>query len=90
MQVQLEHIQDNTHVDKKTTSQSTAAVRESGSNCGYALDISGKVMDNSAYKGQGKTAEEVMQEVGQQDVACQRNYMAVMSNTMSDEDFSKL
>lgn len=31
-----------------------------------------------------------MQEAGQQEVACQRNYMAVMSNIMSDEDFSKL
>ena len=90
MQVQLEHIQDNTHVDKKTTSQNTPTAKESGSISGYSLDISGKVMDNSAYKGQGKTAEEVMQEAGQQEVACQRNYMAVMSNIMSDEDFSKL
>jgi len=90
MQVQLEHIQDNTHVDKKTTSQNTSTVKESGSISGYSLDISGKVMDNSAYKGQGKTAEEVMQEAGQQEVACQRDYMAVMSNIMSDEDFSKL
>jgi hypothetical protein len=57
---------------------------------GYALDISDTVMDNNAYKGQGKTAEEVMQNAGNIDVATQRDYMTVMSNTMSEEDFSKL
>lgn len=56
----------------------------------FALDISGTVMDNTAYEGQGKTAEDVMQDAGQMDVATQKNYMAVMSNIMSDEDFAKL
>lgn len=56
----------------------------------FALDISGTVMDNSAYAGHGRTAEEVMQEAGQQDITARRNYMAVMSNSMSDEDFAKL
>lgn len=57
---------------------------------GYALDISDTVMDNNAYKGHGKTAEEVMQNAGNIDVATQRDYMTVMSNTMSEEDFSRL
>lgn len=56
----------------------------------FTLDISGTVMDNTAYEGHGKTAEDVMQDAGQIDVATQKNYMAVMSNTMSDEDFAKL
>ncbi len=56
----------------------------------FALDISGTVMDNSAYAGHGRTAEEVMQEAGTQDITARRNYMAVMSNSMSDEDFAKL
>lgn len=56
----------------------------------FAVDISGTVMDNTAYEGQGKTAEDVMLDAGQIDVATQKNYMAVMSNTMSDEDFAKL
>ena len=55
-----------------------------------ALDISGSVMDNNAYAGQGKTAEDVMQEAGAEDIVARRNYMAVMSNTMSKEDFAKL
>ena len=57
---------------------------------GFALDISGTVMDNSAYACHGRTAEEVMQNAGQQDITARRNYMAVMSNSMSDEDFAKL
>lgn len=70
------------HVDKTAASQNHTSV--------FALDISGTVMDNTAYEGQGKTAEDVMQNAGQIDVATQKNYMAVMSNTMSDEDFAKL
>lgn len=69
-------------VDKATTSHVGSKV--------FALDISGTVMDNTAYEGHGKTTEDVMQDAGQVDVATQKNYMAVMSNTMSDEDFAKL
>ena len=71
------------NVDRATTSQ----VNSKGV---FALDISGTVMDNTAYEGQGKTAEDVMQNAGLIDVTTQKNYMAVMSNTMSDEDFAKL
>lgn len=56
----------------------------------YALDISGTVMDNTAYGFQGRTAEEVMQEAANQDVELLRDYMTVMSNSMSEEDFAKL
>ncbi len=65
-------------------------IKETGNKEVFALDISGTVMDNTAYEGHGKTVEDVMQDAGQMDVATQRNYMAVMSNTMSDEDFAKL
>jgi len=56
----------------------------------FALDISGTSLDNNAYGEKGKSIEDVMLDAGQMDVAAQRNYMAVMSNTMSDEDFAKL
>lgn len=56
----------------------------------YQLDISGIVMDDAAYKSQGMTMDEVMQEVGNKDVTTQKNYMIVMSNSMSPEDFKKL
>lgn len=79
-----------TNVDRATTSNSGSRIKETSSKGVFALDISGTVMDNTAYEGQGKTAEDVMQDAGQIDVATQRNYMAVMSNTMSDEDFARL
>ena len=73
----------HSNVDRVTTSH----VNSKGV---FALDISGTVMDNTAYEGQGKTTEDVMQDAGLIDVTTQKNYMAVMSNTMSDEDFAKL
>jgi len=59
-------------------------------NNGIALDISGKVRDNEAYKVHGRTMEEVMQAAQATDVAVQEDYMTVMSNSMSGEDFAKL
>jgi len=79
-----------TNVGRETTSHRTPHGTEKSENSGFALDISGTVMDNSAYAGHGRTAEEVMLEAGQEDITARRNYMAVMSNTMSDEDFAKL
>ena len=80
------------------TTYRTAAPNGNRQAGGYALDISGKVTDNTAYglkgnhsrRGQGRTAEEVMQAAGNMDVAQYRDYMTVMSNSMSDEDFAKL
>ena len=83
-------IPTHSNVGRETTiyqgSESTGKVRTEN----FALDISGTVMDNSAYAGHGRTAEEVMQEAGSQDITARRNYMAVMSNSMSDEDFARL
>lgn len=90
---------DNTpssNVDKVTTAYQTAAQAAGKAAGGYALDISGKVTDNTAYGVykshgvHGRTAEEVMQAAGGWDISLYRNYMTVMSNSMSDEDFAKL
>lgn len=83
-------VRNHTNVDRETTTYRAAEDTGKVSARGFALDISGTVMDNSAYAGHGRTAEEVMQEAGQQDLTARRNYMAVMSNSMSDEDFAKL
>ena len=82
--------QVHTNAGSRTTSYRTPQETAKAESGGFALDISGTVMDNSAYAGHGRTAEEIMLEAGQQDITAQRNYMAVMSNTMSDEDFAKL
>ncbi|MCR5688309.1 MAG: DUF6240 domain-containing protein [Lachnospiraceae bacterium] len=58
---------------------------------GFSLDITGKVTENAAYgKEDLKTAEEVAQSAAMADVSVQRDYMAVMSCSMSDEDFAEL
>lgn len=74
----------------KPHAERAAAATQAGSKGVFALDISGTALDNNAYEEQGKTIEEVMQEAGQTDVATQKDYMIVMSNVMSDEDFAKL
>lgn len=78
------------NVDKVTTSYQNTRTQKQEKTDGYAIDISDTVMDNVAYQVQGRTAEEVMQQAGSQDVALQRNYMAVMSNSMSDEEFAEM
>lgn len=86
----------SSNVDKATTAYKTASFAREKQESGYALDISLKVTDNAAYgfaksRGvHGRTAEEVMQAAGGSDVTLYRNYMTVMSNSMSDEDFAKL
>jgi len=54
------------------------------------IDISSIVMDDEAYKGQGMTVKDVMQEAGEMNVSTLRDYMTVMSNFMSDEDYASL
>ena len=91
MKITFDNNNTNQNVDKVTTTpyRDTRAEKTTAAGA-FALDISGTVMDNTAYKGQGKTAEEVMQDAGQTDVAVQRDYMTVMSNTMSEEDYNRL
>lgn len=90
MNISFDKISNNPNVDKVTTAYGNAA-RETENKGGiYTVDISGMVMDNNAYTGHGRTAEDVMQEAGCEDLTWQRNYMVVMSNSMSDEDFAKL
>ncbi len=80
--------QQNT--ERVTTANSSTRTQERERTGAFTADISGTVMDNNAYGVQGRTAEDVMQDAQGTDVATQRNYMAVMSNSMSTEDFSKL
>ncbi len=90
MKITFDHTDANRNVDRATTAYRDIRAPRTGRTDDYALDISGTVMDNNAYGGHGKTAEEVMQDAGLIDVATQRDYMTVMSNTMSEEDFARL
>lgn len=98
MKIDFNYLNQTTNADKEvnTRENSAAAVRRTETGSGYQLDISGIVMDNAAYslrqkQGHGKTLEECMQEIGQQDsVALLHNYLAVMSNSLSAEDLGKM
>lgn len=57
---------------------------------GYAVDISGKIRDNDAYREHGRCVEDIMQQAQSEDVAVQKNYMAVMSHSMSVKDYVQL
>ena len=57
----------------------------------YAIDISGTVMDNNAYGDHGRSIKDVMQSFDAQvDPGVQRDYMTVMSNILSTEDYNKM
>lgn len=56
----------------------------------YALDITDKVMDDKAYQGQGATVEDIMQQAQNTNVQSQKDFMLVMSNSVSGEDLQKM
>lgn len=78
------------NTDKVTKISKTAVPQTKGAQNGISLDISAKVTDNEAYGIHGRNAEEVMQSAASEDITQYRNYMAVMSNSMSEEDFAEL
>ena len=93
MRVDLQNINQNVDTEKTAYrvpgQENDARMAEFAS--GYMLDIMGSVTDNLTYEDDGlKSAQDFMQEAGRLDVTQQRNYMAVMSNSMSTEDFAKL
>ena len=90
MRITFQNMTTDHTADNQKTVNKEPAVQRIGINAGYAVDISGTVTDNSAYKGQGKTTEEVMQQAGATNVALMQDYMTVMSNILSDEDYAKL
>ncbi len=91
MKINLDAKNQDPNVDKITTSKNAPSYQKNNIKGAIALDISGIVMDNKAYGVHGRTAEEVMQSAdAQYDVTLQRNYLTVMSNSMSGEDFYKM
>lgn len=83
------HVNDMEHITygKPASDGSGMRTRE----LGFSLDITGKPSENAAYgKKDLKSAQDIAQIAGMTDVSLQRDYMAVMSNSMSDEDFAEL
>ena len=91
MKINFDLLNQKQNVDKTTTSKETPTANKVNRTGVFAVDISGTVMDNKAYGDHGRTTEDVMQAADSQfDVSLQRNYLTVMSNSMSAEDFNKM
>lgn len=91
MNVQLEGIGQGNVIDNgRTISYGTAKMSGTDVKSGYTLDISGAVTDNSAYAGHGRTTEDIVCDAMTTEAALQSQYLTVMSNSVSEEDFAKL
>jgi len=93
MNIDLINASEKSNVINRTkySSQPSENARIADQLAGYSLDITGKVTENAAYgKENLLSADDIADKAGLVDVSTQRNYMAVMSNSMSDEDFSEL
>lgn len=90
MKINFESTNQNQNVDNSKITYSAPYTRSIRVQRGFQLDISGAVMDNKAYGGQGMTTEDVMSKIGNLDITNKRNYMAIMSNSMSAKDLEKL
>lgn len=92
MKITFDTWNQNPAMDKVTTSQEAPVFYKGQQTPGaYALDISGTVMDNKAYGDHGRSTKDVMQSFdAQMDISVQRDYMTVMSNILSTEDFNTM
>ncbi len=59
------------------------------SNAGYALDLDKSGFTDNAYKNPTRSMEDVAQMAQNTDATLQHNYMALLSNTVSEEDYGK-
>ncbi len=76
--------------DRTTAYKATADSLQVG-NSGYSLDITdNKVMDDKAYQGHGLTAQDIMSKAGNTNVKAQKDFMIVMSNSVSGADLGKM
>lgn len=75
----------------RTTAYKTTADSLQVGNSGYSLDITdNKVMDDKAYQGHGLTTQDIMSKAGNTNVKAQKDFMIVMSNSVSGEDLGKM
>ncbi len=59
------------------------------SKTGYALDIDASGFTDNAYADHSRSAEDIKQVAENTDVQNRHNFMALLSNTMSEEDYAK-
>lgn len=92
MIITFDQVGTNRNVDNTVgvTSHSNTSKTVETERSDFQLGIADKVMDNEVYGSHGKTMEAVMQQAQLQDVTVQKNFMTVMSNSVSGEDLKEM
>lgn len=99
MRISFEQVKEQGIQGKAGMDQSHMPVQErdekakkAGAGDAYAVHIGGQDArtQGGTYKKEDMTAEEISMQAGQMDLDVQKMYMAVMSNSMSEEDFNKM
>ena len=91
MIVSLEQNNPNIQAEKISTSATPREnVKNTGTVSGVSVDLYAGKSSNDAYKDTPKTREDIVEDALQMDVKANSDYRVVMSNCMSDEDFSRL
>lgn len=94
MKITFDNAEQNRSVDKgyggNTSTYRATEVSHHTTTSGVQVDIADRVMDNGAYRSQGKTMEDVMQDAQSEDAAVQKNFMTVMSHSVSGEDLKEM
>ena len=91
MIVSLDNNNSNIQAEKAVTAQGVKDVpKNSGSVSGVSVDLFVSGNDNDAYKGVPKNQKDIEADATMMDVKANSDYRIVMSNCMSDEDFSRL
>ena len=91
MIVSLDQNNQSIQPEKMTVSHITReTVKNTGAVSGVSVDLYVNGNNNDAYKGAPKNKEDILKDASFMDVQTNSDYRVVMSNCMSDEDFSRL
>lgn len=90
MKISFDMMKTNENTEQNKTSKEIEKPIKNNFRGGISLDFSGQRSGNKAYGNHGKTVAEFSAQAEQTDLNIQKNYMAIMSNSMSQEDFAKL
>ena len=91
MIVSLDQNNQNIQTEKMPVSHTPReTVKNTGAVSGVSVDLYVNGNNNDAYKGAPKNKEDILKDASFMDVQTNSDYRVVMSNCMSDEDFSRL
>lgn len=90
--MQEQNIQGRSSVEKRHPSmqETTKKAEQAGAYCVNIGEQDGRGQKDGTYKKENLTAEEISMQASGMDVDVQRMYMAVMSNSMSQDEFNEM